>query len=273
VLSYASVAGAQRTGENAVTSAEDAFGTSVGNEQIGLYGSSEVRGFSPLDAGNLRIEGFAFDPQGSLGSRLVAGSTVHVGLTAQGYPFPAPTGIVDYHLRPAGDEVVLSLVTGFDDYGGPFLELDSQLPLVPGHLGLAAGASYAHEEYYDGSDARVGSFAIAPRWRPLDGVELRAFYSWSASRDEEVAPLILTGGPFLPPELPALGRPRHQRERGRHPRQRAAQRRMGGGGSRLSLGARRAAGPRGAVCRYPTRRDDARAGDRGSTAAPRFADG
>jgi len=201
-LSATPGARAQRAGENAVTSAQDAFGTSIGNEQIGLYGSSEVRGFSPLDAGNLRIEGFAFDPQGVLSGRLVAGSTVHVGLTAQGYPFPAPTGIVDYRLRPAGDELVLSLVAGFADYGGPFTELDAQLPLVAGRLGLAVGASYAHEEYYDGSDARVGSFALVPRWRPVDGVELRAFYSFTASRDEEVAPLILTAGPYLPPELP-----------------------------------------------------------------------
>jgi iron complex outermembrane recepter protein len=202
LLLHAGAAAAQRTGENAVTSARDAFGTSIGNEQIGLYGSSEVRGFSPLDAGNLRIEGFSFDPQGSLSGRLVAGSTVHVGLTAQSYPFPAPTGIVDYRLRSAGDELVLSLVTGFADYGGPFAELDAQLPLVAGRLGLALGASYAHEEYYDGSDARVGSFALVPRWRPLDGAELRAFYSFTASRDEEVAPLILTAGQHLPPELP-----------------------------------------------------------------------
>lgn len=202
LLLFARGADAQRTGENAVTSAQDAFGTSLGNEQIGLYGSSEVRGFSPLDAGNLRIEGFAFDPQGSLSGRLVASSTVHVGLTAQGYPFPAPTGIVDYRLRPAGDELMLSLVLGFADYGGPLAELDAQLPLIPGRLGLAVGASYAHEEYYDGSDARVGSFALVPRWRPLAGVELRAFYSFTASRDEEVAPLILSAGPYLPPELP-----------------------------------------------------------------------
>lgn len=202
VLLHAGVVDAQRTAENAVTSARDAFGTSIGNEQIGLYGSSEVRGFSPLDAGNLRIEGFAFDAQGSLSGRLVSGSTVHVGLTAQGYPFPAPTGIVDYRLRPVGEELVLSLVTGFADYGGPFVELDAQLPLVMDRLGLAFGASYAHEEYYDGSDARFGSLALVPRWRPMVGVELRAFYSFSASRDEEVAPLILTAGPYLPPELP-----------------------------------------------------------------------
>ena len=55
--SVAAPAWAQRAGENAVTSADDAFGTSVGNEQIGLYSSDEVRGFSPGAAGNIRIDG------------------------------------------------------------------------------------------------------------------------------------------------------------------------------------------------------------------------
>jgi hypothetical protein len=48
---------AQRTADNAVTAAGDAFGKAVGNERIGLYSSDDVRGFSPVDAGNARIEG------------------------------------------------------------------------------------------------------------------------------------------------------------------------------------------------------------------------
>ena len=52
---------AQRTQENAITSASDAFGTSIGNETIGLYRDNNVRGFSPITAGNRRIEGLYFD--------------------------------------------------------------------------------------------------------------------------------------------------------------------------------------------------------------------
>jgi iron complex outermembrane receptor protein len=44
-----------RAGENAVRQAEDAFGYSVGRETLGLYSSSNVRGFSPFKAGNVRI--------------------------------------------------------------------------------------------------------------------------------------------------------------------------------------------------------------------------
>jgi hypothetical protein len=61
---------AQRTAENAVTQAEDAFGTSIGRETIGLYGASSVRGFSPTRAGNVRIDGLAFDQVWGLIPRL-----------------------------------------------------------------------------------------------------------------------------------------------------------------------------------------------------------
>src|SRR5688572_19460190 len=114
ILAFAALAGiaapaaAQRTSENAVTAAEDAFGTSVGNESIGLYSSEEVRGFSPAVAGNLRIGGLYVGGIGLGNPRLQAGSTVHVGLSAQGYPFPAPTGIVEFSLRPAGPDPTLS---------------------------------------------------------------------------------------------------------------------------------------------------------------------
>ena len=37
---------AQKTDNNAVTAAEDAFGKSVGDQSIGIYSDSSVRGFS-----------------------------------------------------------------------------------------------------------------------------------------------------------------------------------------------------------------------------------
>ncbi|MBK8861624.1 MAG: hypothetical protein IPN48_12125 [Sphingomonadales bacterium] len=91
-LAFANPANAQRTDNNAVTSADDAFGkTVVGDEQIGIYNPDDVRGFSPVSAGNLRLEGLFFDQQSYLTDRLIDGSTIHVGISAQGYPFPAPT--------------------------------------------------------------------------------------------------------------------------------------------------------------------------------------
>ena len=102
LLSNPQVAFAQRTGENPVASAEDAFGTSVGNERVGLYSPFNARGFSPVQAGNVRINGMYIDYQADLSERLMSGSNVRVGLTAQGYPFPAPTGVADFSLRLPG---------------------------------------------------------------------------------------------------------------------------------------------------------------------------
>ncbi len=85
---------AQRTDENAVTSAEDVFGTTVGHESIGIYDATNVRGFSPKTAGNYRIDGLYFDSQGGLSSRVNDSETIHVGPSAQGYDFPAPTALL-----------------------------------------------------------------------------------------------------------------------------------------------------------------------------------
>lgn len=61
LLGIATPTWAQRAGESAVDAAEDAFGTRVGNESIGLYGPYNARGFSPVSAGNVRIEGLYFE--------------------------------------------------------------------------------------------------------------------------------------------------------------------------------------------------------------------
>src|SRR5262245_1666250 len=95
---------AQRTDDNATQQSDDAFGRSVGNESIGIYDEGEVRGFSPIDAGNVRIEGLYFDSMADPTQRLIAGSAVRIGIAAQSYPFPSPTGIVDYDLRRVGNE-------------------------------------------------------------------------------------------------------------------------------------------------------------------------
>jgi iron complex outermembrane receptor protein len=201
VLVLCSSAWGQRAEDNAVTAAQDAFGSSIGNESIGLYSSSQVRGFSPLAAGNVRLEGLYFDRQAWLHPRLIEGSTVHVGLSALGYPFPAPTGIVDYRLNKTGDKRVTSIAAGIGPYGAPSLEVDTKQPLLGEPLGIAAGISYAQEEYYDGSDARYFRAALIPRWRPSEQVEVMPFVAITHGQDEEVAPLIVTDGPWLPPRI------------------------------------------------------------------------
>lgn len=198
LLASAAPAVAQRADENAVKAAGDAFGTSVGNEKIGLYTSSDVRGFSPTAAGNIRIEGLAVTEHGGFTTRFVSGSTIRVGLTAQSYPFPAPTGIADYVLRSSGNDLVVSPVVTLGPYGTAAVDLDAQVPIVRDRLSAAAGASYRYEENFPGEDGRILQAGGVLRWRPGDQLEVKSFYSRSAVKDDLDIPSIFVAGPYLP---------------------------------------------------------------------------
>lgn len=200
LLANSGTAWGQRTGENAVASAQDAFGTSVGNERVGLYAPGLARGFSPVQAGNVRINGLYFDYQADLNQRLISGNNVRVGLTAQGYPFPAPTGVADFSLRLPGSEAVASTVVGIGPYGGPRLEVDAQLPLTE-TLGIAGGVGVNDSELYHGGDQQVLTAAIVARWRPAENVEIIPFWSQQEENGGEAQPIIFTDGPFLPPRI------------------------------------------------------------------------
>ena len=191
---------AQRTGENAVASAQDAFGTSVGSERVGLYFPQSARGFSPVQAGNVRINGMYFDYQADLNQRLISGSNVRVGLTAQGYPFPAPTGVADFSLRVPGSEAVASTVVGVGPFGGPRAEVDAQLPLTD-TLGVAGGVGINQQGLYHGGEQRVRTAAIVARWRPAENLEIIPFWSLQDESGGEAQPVIFTGGAYLPPRI------------------------------------------------------------------------
>src|SRR5689334_4208242 len=106
-----------RSNENAVTQAEDAFGFSVGRESLGIYNAGNARGFSPAAAGNLRIDGLYFDQQWGLSSTLVDSTSIKVGLFAQGYPFAAPSGIVDQSLLHLCDKACASAIGNWYIWG------------------------------------------------------------------------------------------------------------------------------------------------------------
>lgn len=189
---------AQRAAENAVTSSDDAFGNSIGNERTGLYTDSDVRGFSPVIAGNRRLEGLYFDLAGpALTQRVRNGSVIRVGLPALNYPFPAPTGIVDYRLRPAGDEAIASVAVGTIPFGGYYAEVDAQLPVVPGKLGVATGAAYASDRTTEGAFGDFWSFAVVPQFR-FNGGEIKALVSLADNRNVQPPPIIVLGEAALP---------------------------------------------------------------------------
>src|SRR3569623_2509302 len=118
-----------RTDDNAVTQAEDAFGFSVGRETLGIYTAGSTRGFSPTAAGNVRIDGLYFDSVYNLSSIVNDSSSIKVGLSAQGYPFAAPSGIVALSLRRPANRRGASLVINGDSIGAFGVEVDGSLPL------------------------------------------------------------------------------------------------------------------------------------------------
>src|SRR5579862_4103632 len=186
----------QRSSEDAVAEALDAFGSTVGRQAIGLYSSNSARGFSPIQAGNLRIEGLYFDQLffGSPVNAIVRGSSVHVGIAAQGYQFPAPTGVVDYELRAPGNEFVTSVLIGDATYGVAYNETDAQIPIVRDVLSLGAGFGFTHNQPYDSAEHGedwTGGFVA--RWQPNDSLVVTPFWSVSNHREFSEKPDVFVG--------------------------------------------------------------------------------
>lgn len=204
LLLLPTTAWAQRASENALAGASDGFGASIGNERVGVYTPTSVRGFSPITAGNRRLDGLYFDMAGpGLTNRLTASSTVRVGLTGLAYPFPAPSGIVDYQLRPSGDRRIVSVVGGRSNYGGAFIEVDAQLPLGPGRASAAVGGQVSEGHYVDGRSVDFLQLAAIPRLS-FDRGSLTTFYGY-AEAEGDGPPLFTTRGAALPPVVDTSG--------------------------------------------------------------------
>jgi len=199
-LGYGESANAQRADENAVTAAEDAFGISVGSERIGIYSDRGVRGFSPITAGNVRVEGVYIDLQGQLNRSLGEGNTIRVGLSTLSYPFPAPTGIVDYRLRSGSGGASFSPSVTLGSFGSRSLEFQGHLPIVGEELTVSAAAALRRNVESPDQANRIFNFGIVPRWSPSSDAQLTPFWGYSRNR-EDISPVVFVSGFFLPPEI------------------------------------------------------------------------
>ncbi len=197
-------ANAQRATENVVTSAQDAFGASIGDDDIGLYNASEARGFNPSDAGNMRIEGLFFDQQRLYGGvgHLAQSTVIQVGLSAQSDPFPAPTGIADIRLRLPGDETITSVSANYGPYGSSFGgEINLETPLIAGKLGTVLGVVAEQKELDFRGILYSIDYSALLHWTPTDNTEIITFFQQENGFDDERKPLIFTDGAFLPPKI------------------------------------------------------------------------
>ena len=189
---------AQRADDNALAEAQDAFGTTVGIETIGLYSPDEVRGFSALDAGNERMDGLYFDLQTPLTDHVIDSTAMRVGISSQGYLLPAPTGIVDYRLRRPGDQRVISTLVGYGAFDGHLVSVDTQWPVLQKKLSLGIGASFADNEYEYGEGESAKSATAIARWRPADHIEVVPFWDRQVLDDDGPRPILSTAGAYLP---------------------------------------------------------------------------
>lgn len=195
---------AQRAAENVVRSVSDAFGASVGNEQIGLYSVTNVRGFSPAAAGNVRIEGLFIDrATRDFSNRLIDGSAIRAGLGAQGYPLPAPTGIADFSLRRVADDPTQSLILERSAYGGVLAAADFQARWHDA-IETAFGAGYQEREVGDGSIDRSASAGGNLRYAPSELAEITIFADYVEEISNQFSQRYFTGGPWLPPRVTRL---------------------------------------------------------------------
>lgn len=207
VILQVSTARAQHASDNPVTSAEDAYGLTLGLESVGLYNPGLVRGFNPQAAGNIRIDGMYFDEQGSLSNRVIEGSTIRVGVSEIGYAFPAPTGIVDYNLRrPGGDTPTATIIANVGPYDAWGVSIDGSVPLIGKDLVLPIGVSRQVSTAqpfgsYPGYTSTVTSAGATPQWTPNNKITVRALIDWQDTRNARAFPLFFTAGDFLPPPV------------------------------------------------------------------------
>ncbi|MBS0379144.1 MAG: TonB-dependent receptor [Proteobacteria bacterium] len=200
MLLLSSAALAERADENAVTAANDAFGTSTGYQSIGLYSLNDARGFDPQAAGNLRIEGLYFDlPSSYLSPCFVSSVTLRVGIAAQSYDFPAPTGIVDVTLFSPDGTTAASAVANAGSWNDTGLLAEGRTA-ISGDLDASACVVGNHDFSPDLA-YRAGNVSAATflRWRPAKAFELRPFVSIVSGVQRRIIPVAYTDGTSAPP--------------------------------------------------------------------------
>jgi iron complex outermembrane receptor protein len=203
---------AQRTTQNVTTQSNDAFGRSVGNDRSGLYSSDEVRGFNPVDAGNVRLKGLYIDVVDKIPTRLVDGNTIRVGIAAQRYPFPAPTGLVDFDINEPSDYASQSLQVdnGSNNSTGLGGNLEASLPMVDHTAALFLGVAMRNARRPEGGTHKARGLAASFLLHPNPDAEVLLFGGANLTRSEEARATLFPAGATLPPEIPRgefLGQP------------------------------------------------------------------
>ena len=197
------------TDTNVVTASADAFGVSIGVEALGVYGPSQVRGFDPLAAGNARIEGMYADirgpilPYGPLPARLVQNTRIRVGPAAAGFPFPSPTGIVDFSLRSPLGAAAITPTAYVGPYGTSGFDLDAHAPAAGGHCGVGGGITRRWDEFVPGLTQFTTDVAILGTCQASGDSGVSVFYGRTAETRQSVYPTLYLSAASLPQPVAA----------------------------------------------------------------------
>lgn len=196
VLSGARGVHAAGTDTNVVTASADAFGIAIGVEALGVYGPAQVRGFDPITAGNARIEGMYVDvhgptiPYGPLPVRLVQDTHIRVGLAAAGFPFPSPTGIVDFSLRSPLGKAGLSSTIYIGPYGTSGFDLDAHAPLADGRCGVGGGVTRRWDEFVPDGTQFTTDVGVLASCRFSADANGTVFYGRNTQTQQAVWPFV-----------------------------------------------------------------------------------
>lgn len=199
-LPMAMPAFAQSRTDNALETAEDAFGASVGQEEIGIYSSLSVRGFDPTAAGNVRVEGLYVDLPGGLSDHVSQNTLIRVGIANIGTLLAAPSGIVDISLREYAGAWQGRMRASSNDLGFLGIEVDASGPVSDG-VGINLGASaWGFGNDYRGVEPR--SFSLGAIVSAGDDAHnLKAYASFTRS-SRRVEPWFYPVGDTIPQRLP-----------------------------------------------------------------------
>ncbi|MDX2224195.1 MAG: hypothetical protein SFV21_15705 [Rhodospirillaceae bacterium] len=165
--------------DNAVLRARDAFGERVGQEQVGLYNESQVRGFDLNSTASYRIEGRYIQREFQLPDPLLDGVTVKVGVAAARLNYPSPSGVVDYRLRAAAPGArTFNVTTGMKENGALFVESFGAYGSDDGRFSVAGGTVITPRSRFAN---KTGGFSVnagaVPQWKPNENWRIRGVLS------------------------------------------------------------------------------------------------
>ncbi|MCB2061964.1 MAG: TonB-dependent receptor [Novosphingobium sp.] len=200
-VAIASPAQAQNAKDDVLAESDDAFGTTVGLESTGIYTDRDTRGFSPLDAGNVRIDGIYFDQASFLTNKLRQTTAIRVGFGAVETPFVAPTGVVDHRLRSMPKEAGGTLTYTRYYYGGSFYEGEFRLPVKEDRIAISGGYGYSKFGQSDGSQSESWGITLKANIR-IGRFELAPFYGGGEFNRNDAKVVALVSDGYLPEVTP-----------------------------------------------------------------------